>query len=306
MGRRGQEVCSALISCRISSSTAAGITVTVLDADNTRIATQVTGPDGTACLQVPEAGQYTIRATAPSGFNPRSAYIRVLLSPERQYEYTFSFRPVPRDNAVNIILSDANYPDRLLPKGVYQLMSGIFIAAASSDESGRVVFANLPPGNYVYRQLTAPQGYSLDPAEYRVAVAGGALVTERRSNVPVNPGALLIRLNDTNYPAVPVSGGAYDLRVNETVISSGTTDTQGQIAFAELASGEYTVVQTQPPEGYVPDNTAYRVSINSLEQTLLGLTATSQQTGVIEVILQDGNYGQVALPGASFELTKTD
>ena len=56
-------------------------------------------------------------------------------------------------------------------KGRDNFMAWIKISTKTTDENGKVVFDNLPYGNYKIQQTSAKMGYTHDSAETSVAVS---------------------------------------------------------------------------------------------------------------------------------------
>ncbi len=69
-------------------------------------------------------------------------------------------------------------------------------------------------------------------------------------------GSLLIEKRDSSAPDKVLAGAAFTLQKQNSQVSyTGVTDDAGQVAFAKLRPGIYTLTETQAPEGYYLDRT---------------------------------------------------
>ncbi|EUJ47580.1 MSCRAMM family protein [Listeria rocourtiae] len=87
-------------------------------------------------------------------------------------------------------------------------------------------------------------------------------------------------------------------------IREGITNEAGELLFKDIEPGEYTVVETVAPEGYVLDTTPKRISIeaNNSEITELLFKNTRNDVGSIQVEKIDAETKE-KLAGAKFTLT---
>ena len=105
-----------------------------------------------------------------------------------------------------------------------------------------------------------------------------------------------------------LAGATFELRDNETgkVLMSGVTDEEGQISFGRLRFDDYTLVETETPEGYVAAMDEQMITINKEYHP-----ETDKKEYAHEVenyvpvfaidLLKTGNNNEV-LPGAEFAL----
>ena len=175
------------------------------------------------------------------------------------------------------------------------------------DENGALVVENLLPGNYELVESVVPEGY-LDPEKSIVfsideegvmtladstnaeLVDGVAVVKNYPPSItpPVTPlGSLSIKKVDS-VSKETLEGATFTLK-GKDFEKTLTTGKDGTLLFSELAYGEYTLIETEAPAGYVKDATEWPIKI--------GIGEGGQREWVQEV---------ANTPVGSLEITKTD
>lgn len=147
------------------------------------------------------------------------------------------------------------------------------LLTATSGEDGVFVFENLPVGDYIVRELTAPAGYVLSEELHQVSIAEDEQVIELEvTNDPIR-GSITLTKYDADYPDNRLTGAVFEVYrdVNgDKVLDDGDEllgemDDEGEGVYwmRELEAGGYLVKETKAPEGYVLDETAYYVEITT-------------------------------------------
>ncbi len=147
------------------------------------------------------------------------------------------------------------------------------LMTATSGEDGIFVFENLPVGDYIVRELTAPAGYVLSEELHQVSIAENAQVIELEvTNDPIR-GSITLTKYDADYPDNRLTGAVFEVYrdVNgDRVLDDGDEllgemDDEGEGVYwmRELEAGGYLVRESQAPEGYVLDENAYYAEITT-------------------------------------------
>lgn len=145
------------------------------------------------------------------------------------------------------------------------------LMTATSGEDGVFAFDNLPVGDYIVRELMAPTGYVLSEELHQVSIAEDAQVIELEvTNDPIR-GSITLTKYDADYPDNRLTGAVFevyrDVNGDKVLDDSdellGEMDDEGEGVYwmRELEAGGYLVRETEAPEGYVLDETAYYVEI---------------------------------------------
>lgn len=141
-----------------------------------------------------------------------------------------------------------------------------FIAEATSDANGKVRFTDLKEGNYIIREVKAPEGYILNPNEFAVTVVGNQTVS-LESGVVVNEKEKTIPFEFVKVDAEtkePIAGVTFELFKKDEVeenqnqtgdhytqsLGTAVSDANGKVVFKDLVAGDYLLKEVAPAEGY--------------------------------------------------------
>ncbi|MEW5854976.1 MAG: SpaA isopeptide-forming pilin-related protein [Myxococcota bacterium] len=212
------------------------------------------------------------------------------------------------------------YPDNPTTGGVPDAgdTAGTGHPTCTTDKLGQCMFLDVPAGEYWVVETVPPQGYLLGEVPYQHVtigmgvVEGGGAVELVFVNAPVT-GSIHVQKRDTQgnalagavftlYPDNPTTGGAPDAADTAgTGQPTCTTDKLGQCMFPGVPVGEYWVVETEAPPGYLLAAVPYQhvtVSSDGAGSTL-GFV-NELMAGVIQI--QKYDTDGATLGGAVFTL----
>lgn len=164
--------------------------------------------------------------------------------------------------SVKLIKVDKEDGNLRLPGAVYTLRrktedGWMDMGIYRTDSKGEITVRNLKFGEYVLKEIAAPQGYSLEEenqAEFVLDSDTVGLTISLRQENQRKKGALQLKKVDEDH--VPVEGAVFDLyRGEELYRKDLVTDSYGLIQVGTrnepvLEWGEYTLKETKVPEGY--------------------------------------------------------
>lgn len=132
-----------------------------------------------------------------------------------------------------------------------------------TDADGELVIEGLQDGTYRLTETKAPAGYILDasPMQFTVAATDRGYTPIITINQLNYQGSVqLIKENEAN---AKLPNAVFELQDgNGNKISGGhTTDGDGVLLIKELAPGDYQLVETKAPEGYVINTTPIKFTI---------------------------------------------
>ncbi|NGO48020.1 MFS transporter [Streptomyces ureilyticus] len=216
--------------------------VTLISLGGRQSGRSVTHADGGYALDAPGAGSYVLIASA-DGFQPQASTIVVNDEPV-SYDIlvsgTSGLSGVVRDAASGVPVKDAMV--------VVTDVRGDVLATGNTGEQGEFDFAELVPGTVTVAVNAAGHRPAALPVE-----VGAAGVT--RVEVDLTAGARLRGI--VRAPHGPLADARVTLvDAAGNVVGTATTGEDGAYAFADLDSGEYTVIAT----GYPPVATALTVN----------------------------------------------
>lgn len=159
----------------------------------------------------------------------------------------------------------------LLKNAVFELLnsSGTVIKTATTNASGIAKFTDLEPGSYKVREKTAPQGYSLSAASTEnVTVVAGSVAKCTFTNKRISGKVRIVKTDSQTHKPLagatftvtrlsgPESDNASDIG---KVVATITTNAQGIAETGLLPWGEYKIVETGVPDGYL--DSGYTVNV---------------------------------------------
>ena len=159
----------------------------------------------------------------------------------------------------------------LLKNTVFELLnsSGTVIKTATTNASGIAKFTDLEPGSYKVREKTAPQGYSLSATSTEnVTVVAGSVAKCTFTNKRISGKMRIVKTDSQTHKPLagatftvtrlsgPESDNASDIG---KVVATITTNAQGIAETGLLPWGEYKIVETGVPDGYL--DSGYTVNV---------------------------------------------
>ncbi|MFV0424599.1 MAG: collagen binding domain-containing protein [Bacilli bacterium] len=140
-------------------------------------------------------------------------------------------------------------------------------------DNGSVVVDNLIFGNYRFEEIIAPTGYVLpnDPFEIFTINTNtpitGTLITLENTKIMTKTeyGGVEIEKIDSIDSSIKLSATFEIYDSADNLIESVTTNTQGTALVDNLATGDYYLIETIAPAGYILDNTKRSFTIDANE-----------------------------------------
>ena len=187
---------------------------------------------------------------------------------------------------------------------------GGLIGEYITDEQGQI-FVSLEPQTVVVREISAPEGYSVDSTPRTVEIKANDITTLTYKDERLN--GIRIRKVDAD-----TGRGIYGVRImvtdeNNDVVGVYTTDHQGYIEIdKELSDGVYYLEEIEAAPGYDLDKVVKRIRIEN-GKTKVIVWENAREKGQIQILKTSADAnpitGQPAgsrLEGAVFEIARAD
>ncbi len=179
---------------------------------------------------------------------------------------------------------------------------GEMVAQDETDETGSVTFGGLPIRSYVLEETTAPEGYvrSEETVRFRMDTDVPNVFYDF-ANGKIRADVIVLK---TGTDDVPLSGAEFTVYdADGHAVDVKTTGEDGKATFEDLEYGDYTIVETKVPEGYLRDAESTPVSVTTTDDVNVTITNTLIRADAI--VHKTDRYG-TPLAGAEFSLYDSD
>lgn len=133
-----------------------------------------------------------------------------------------------------------------------------------SDDNGLVLAENLAPGSYTLSETQAPEGYILNTDVLLFEIKNQSAGKPETIDLGewLNYQGMLEVIKKDNYDTL-LEGAVFDLidSNNQVVHTDLTTDSEGRIIVEGLAPGDYYLVETQAPVGYILEESPVSLTV---------------------------------------------
>lgn len=177
-----------------------------------------------------------------------------------------------------------------------------------TNESGNLEVRDLEPGDYKLIETAAPTGYILDasPVAFTISFNQTEAVSVTKENT-AKTGSVILTKQDS-VMKTGLAGAEFKLQTatGTTLQNNLETDLDGELEIADLAPGDYQLVETAAPIGYTLSDTPVNFTIDFNQATPVTVTKeNTAKTGMVVLTKQDSVL-KTGLAGAKFELQKAD
>ena len=178
---------------------------------------------------------------------------------------------------------------------------GNVVEGGKTDSHGKLVFYDLPLGEYYYAETETLRHLVLDPALYPVTITeGGQTVSMTAENEFARGNVSVLKVNEET--GEPMSGVHFQLKDSGgNLVAEGDTPEDGTLTFNGLLLGSYTLQETATREGFVLDTTPIPVEVAEHGKTYSVTAKNTPIRGSLKIVKRDA-CEDTPLSGAGFRL----
>lgn len=192
------------------------------------------------------------------------------------------------DNEKNIEISNAKelsenviFQQEKTERSKYkQITYGKLIAKAISDENGIVTFEKILFGNYLVKELEAPEGYQMTDKVHFFTINGSYVNPSEPIETFVNTRIISISKTDITGEK-PVAGATVEVYNSETgeMIYKGVTDEKGRVDNIPIPhAGKYYFKEVYTPSGFALNESTYEFEVTDKGEVIGNLSFANDIT----------------------------
>ena len=193
--------------------------------------------------------------------------------------------------------------------GLFYTDSDTPIMTVKSAEDGSFGFENIPYGEYVVKEIEAPEGYVIDETPYPVTIDEDGDIVEIEITDKLIRGNVQLTKVDADYPDHHLAGATFEVYSGDELLGTMEELADGVYEMDDLLYGTYTLKEIVAPEGFYLDTNTYTFSITENGKTVIveneagkGFINDAQVGAIrIEKTSEDG-----VLKGFTFHVEGTD
>ena len=210
----------------------------------------VTDANGEIDLSVLEPNTYVVQEIeAPSGYLIDNIQREIKLEGDENVELVFTnskkpgFKLIKIDNLTGERVAGATYRIAKIEDGAHYL-------ERVTDANGEIFVSDLEPGVYSVQETHAPEGYVLNPTEFKVELFPGQ-TSQLVTGDDVKPDLRIIKRDEEDGAYLP--GATFKVKkADGATVTSGLTGEDGELVLEGLDPGVYEITEQAPPAGYLP------------------------------------------------------
>lgn len=285
----------------------AGAVFLIIDQDTKENVSEIkTDSSGTVKATLPTGNYEISELTAPEGYALSTEKHSIQVEENQTTSLTFKNKALLKETGnLQIIKTDAE--KRLLAGAVFEVLEedkATVLYELTTGDSG-LASASLSMGTYYVREVKAPDGYVLDKTEHKVTIQS----SKTETLTVINEKEVLQNLQIIKSAAGSgkrLSGAVFTVFKAATHEKIGVlTTNENGLTSMTLDVGNYYLIETQAPTGYLPEKSkipfgiqqkdkVVRVEVTNQENTTTPTTNSS--TGGAIHIPKTGQQSSIALP----------
>ena len=210
--------------------------------------------------------------------------------------------------SITLLKADAANHAKLLAGASFDLIDkyGNVVLQGTTDAAGSYVFENLRfDVPYTIKEITAPTGYNISLPDYTFTISGVAAVkdiTYVYEDTAIYGNIQFIKLGVQDLPLEGASFTLYDH--NNQSVGTVESGSDGKVLFEHVPYGNYTIRETNPPEGYLLSTTVLTATVllNNVTVTANPVSLSNQIIKGNVKVTKTADDKETLLSGATFTI----
>lgn len=177
--------------------------------------------------------------------------------------------------------------------------NGELIAEVTTSSTGYAAVPQMEPGYVTVREISVPDGYTLDPIPKTILIEAGKPAILHFENEPYGSLSILKTDADGN----PLAGAVFELRTTDGALVATVTSGENGLAVVPNLKGDFIVTEIKSPEGYLLDSTPHPVHIEAGKPAQI--TIKNDAVAGLKIVKTVEQTGE-PLEGVTFRIEKPD
>lgn len=270
----------------------------------TKVATLTTANGGVATKDLPYGTYYFKEVSAPKEYIVDNSWKSFSIKSDGA-TVTQNIKNTKAKGGIQIIKKNADKTIAL--EGAVFIVYNqdhSFEKEITTDANGSATL-ELDLGTYYFKEKTAPTGYVLNETEHEFKIESNTQIYNTTVTNEKKKGVLsIIKFNGDKTK--PLAHAFFDVidKATQKVVKSLETNDEGK-ASVKLLYGDYTLVETKAPKGYILDTASFEFTISDTTPIINKEITNMPITGKLHLTKKDISTGKV-LPNAKFKIYAED
>lgn len=259
-----------------------------------------TDKDGIIHVDFAEYGKYTVQEIeAPEGYVLNDKIWEIDVTEHKQ---VYEIRATNRVAQGKVIIDKVDDIGQPVPNATFEIkrQDGEYTKQGTTDDNGHLEFNKVPWGRYQLKEISAPDGYVLDPSARDFVLEKDQQEFKYQYVNRRIKGQLIITKIDKDTKQ-PLKGATFEIKKGNQLIQTVTTDDTGVAKLDQLPYGEYTVIEKEAPPGYLLNTTPQKINIVQDAEIYHVTFENKAGKGNIEITKTEDGSGR-KLAGAEFAI----
>ena len=278
-----------------------GAEFTIYDGDKA-VQTITTDENGYAESGLLNYGKYTMKETkAPNGYLVNDNIWNINIT-ENDKTYTFDVPDQIIKGKIQVLKIDEENQKPLQGAEFEITQNGKHIETITTNEKGIAMSGLLPFGDYVVKEIKAPNKYVLNGQEHPVTISENGKTIEITHTNKIIKGKVAVKKTDSELADLNLEGAEFTIYDGDKAVQTITTDKNGYAESGLLNYGKYTMKETKAPNGYLVNDKVWNIDITENEKTYTYDISDNVIKGKLQIVKVDSENEEKLVANAEFDV----